>query len=80
MNNIIYNQNINNLVSKFENGKERFYKSATVNKVIQSLARDADPIAILDDLCKIIDDQNENMKKLVNEGMMYKYELNENYK
>lgn len=45
-------------ISRFKNGKERYHKSPTFNRVVQMLVRDMDPYDIIDQLCLAIDDQN----------------------
>lgn len=52
------NINIDNLICKFPNGRERFLKSPHLNSVIQSLARGQDPIIVIDELLIIIENQN----------------------
>lgn len=43
---------IENVISKFEDGEERFKKSALFNQVVQSLARGGDEYYIIDMLIK----------------------------
>jgi len=56
------NNKIEYLISKFENGKERYRKSAMFNQVINSLARGADPIHIIDQTLKANDIVHEEFK------------------
>ena len=49
MNNKLNNK-IDDIISNFENGKERYQKSEMVNAVINSLARGANPFKIIDQL------------------------------
>ena len=44
-------------IARFKNGKERYRNSATFNRVVQMLVRDADPYEIIDHLCQMTDDQ-----------------------
>lgn len=51
-----YYQKTDECVAKFKNGKARYQQSATFNRVIQMLVRDADPMEIIDQLVTITDD------------------------
>jgi hypothetical protein len=47
--------NLTSLISKFENGKERYQQSAMFNRVINTLVRGADPLVVIDQLIKAYD-------------------------
>ena len=47
------------LVNKFDNGVERYNRSPLFNQVINSLARDADPLKIIDQLINVAE-QSQN--------------------
>lgn len=49
------NDKIDSLISKFENGKERYQQSAMFNRVINTLARGADPLIVIDQLITAYD-------------------------
>jgi hypothetical protein len=42
-------------VSKVEDGPEKFYKSPLFNRVINALARDADPLDLIDSLVTMVE-------------------------
>ncbi len=44
------------IVAKFKNGEQRYLNSATFNRVVQMLVRDADPLEIIDQLITITED------------------------
>jgi hypothetical protein len=60
--------NVNKLdevIGKFNNGQHRYQNSAITNKVIQSLANGGDPYTLIDELCQIIDNHNEQFSDYV---------------
>lgn len=59
-------RNISKLILQFENGEQRFVESALVNKCIQSLARGSDPILMISDLCKGLEDVQKKRVELAN--------------
>jgi hypothetical protein len=52
-------------IARFKNGKERYRNSATFNRVVQMLVRDADPYEIIDHLCQMSDDQNKAFEQYI---------------
>jgi hypothetical protein len=59
------NNKIEKLVSKFENGWERYHKSAMFNSVINSMVRGADPLHIIDQVLKANDSVHDAFQKYV---------------
>lgn len=53
------------IVAKFKNGKERYRQSATFNRVVQMLVRDADPLEIIDQLITITDDTQKAFEQYI---------------
>ena len=60
-----YNTKIDNCISKFKNGKERYRTSATFNRIVQMLIRDVDPYEIIDQLCQVSDDQSKAFESYI---------------
>jgi hypothetical protein len=54
---------IDECIARFENGKERYRTSPTVNMVVQILVRDTDPYKTIDRLCQIVDDQSQTFRQ-----------------
>ena len=52
-------------IARFKNGKERYKTSATFNRVVQMLVRDADIYEIIDHLCQMSDDQTKAFKSFL---------------
>jgi hypothetical protein len=52
-------------IARFKNGKERYKTSATFNRVVQMLVRDADPYEIIDHLCQMSDDQTKAFEQYI---------------
>ena len=52
-------------IAKFKNGKERYQQSATFNRVVQMLVRDADPYEIIDQLCQMNDDNQKAFEQYI---------------
>lgn len=52
-------------ISKFKNGKERYRKSPTFNRVIQMLVRGVDPFDVIDQLCQVTDDTQKAFEQYV---------------
>ena len=52
-------------IAKFQNGKERYHKSPTFNRVIQMFVRGVDVYDVVDQLCHIIDDQSNAFAQYV---------------
>lgn len=50
---------------RFKNGKERYKTSATFNRVVQMLVRNADPYEIIDHLCQMSDDQTKAFEQYI---------------
>lgn len=44
------------IISKFENGKELYYKSPMFNQVVQMLARDVDIYKVIESMVTSVDD------------------------
>ncbi len=59
----IIKQNIEVLLSKVENGDERFRQSAMLNQCVQALARGGEPIGIITQLIGIIEEQQKELIK-----------------
>ncbi len=59
----VIRKNIEDLLSKVENGDERFRQSAMLNQCVQALARDVEPIGIITQLIDIIDKQQTELTK-----------------
>ena len=51
-----FHTKLDECVSRFKNGKERYRHSPTFNTVIQMLVRDCDPYEVIDQLCQMSDD------------------------
>jgi predicted kinase len=52
-------------IARFKNGKERYRNSALFNRVVQMLARDADPYEIIDQLCQMSIDQTRAFEHII---------------
>ena len=57
---------LNEVIDSFKNGEERYYKSSTVNVIINSLVSGEDPIKLIDQLCQMNDDINDRFIEYVN--------------
>ena len=56
---------INSIVSRFENGEERYKNSALVHNVIESLIHGADPIETIDKLCTMYEELSDRHMKTI---------------
>lgn len=64
---------LDDIISKFKNGKELYKTSATFNRVVQMLARDVDPIEIIEQLIVMeIDMTNAFQHHIVMDDRPYK--------
>jgi len=59
------NNKLDELISKFKNGEERYRNSALMNKCVQTLARDGDPIELIDQLVEFLDSQNKQLEEMI---------------
>ncbi len=53
------------VVARFKNGKERYKKSPTFNRVVQMLVRDVDSYDIIDALCEMTDDNQKAFEQYI---------------
>lgn len=54
-------KNKESFIDKFQNGRERYSKSPTLNYVINSLSRGDDPITLIDQLIDMYDKSQEQL-------------------
>lgn len=55
---IKYRRSLDDVLSKIENGHERFCTSPHLRMAVEQLVRGGDPCQIIDQLCKSIDNMN----------------------
>jgi len=65
MTDMLFYSKTDECVARFKNGKERYQKSATFNRVVQSLVRGEDPYEVIDQLCQIADDQRNAFEQYI---------------
>lgn len=78
-------KNIDELISKFPNGKELYISSALFNRAIQTLARGVDVYEVLSQIILICEDttaahteyiKREMPRSILIDGKMYDYKIN----
>ncbi len=57
-------------ISLFDNGEDRYRKSALFNRVIQMLVRGENPYEVIDILCNTVDEQNKLLEKSVTRSVL----------
>jgi len=58
-----YHKKLDELISKVDNGKQKYKKSPLFNKVVNCLAYKHEPIQIMSDLIDIIETQQDEFEK-----------------
>lgn len=66
-----YYSKLDEIISKFEDGANRYKTNAMVSQCVNLLARGADPISIIDMLCKINSDHVAQMMKFIEKYPMH---------
>ena len=61
---IKYQGNLDAVLSKIENGNERFNTSPHLRMAVEQLVRGADPVQVIDQLCTSIDTMNGMLERL----------------
>lgn len=60
-----YYKTIDDYISQFKDGKERYMNSSIVHNVIRHLANGADKVELIDNLCRVIEEQQKSYEKFV---------------
>lgn len=60
--------NLNTVINLFEDGKNRYHKSPLFHKVVNMIVCGQNPYAIIDDLCKICDENQDKLENIINES------------
>lgn len=70
-------QKTDEIIAKFKNGKKRYYRSATFNRVVQMLARGADTFEIIDQLVTITDDTVKAFEQYIHKAYNPEFSKND---